>query len=225
MEINMNAALAGLSHTLSDYVIHYDAKCVYGLESRPATTEIDGMRRVRTPKDVHLRSRRPNITLRPDGTESLSRTDSLWARVRSATGSIKSSAQSSVGVFTRALSFGRTGSSTSQISHGRIPHETETKSAVVSIAASFTRALSFARNASSGPVAAATENVAHDSGQPQGGNTAVGEEESSLAAKAGAATFLAAMGPKPPAEEKAAAAVLRAGSRFKRAIVPPKEIE
>ena len=224
-EINMNAALAGLSHTLSDYVIHYDAKCVYGLESRPATTEIDGMRRVRTPKDVQLRSRRPNITLRPDGTESLSRTDSLWARVRSATGSIKSSAQSSVGVFTRALSFGRTGSSTSQISHGRIPHETETKSAVVSIAASFTRALSFARNASSGPVPAATENVAHDSGQPQGGNTAVGEEESSLAAKAGAATFLAAMGPKPPAEEKAAAAVLRAGGRFKRAIEPPKEIE
>jgi hypothetical protein len=33
------------------------------------------------------------------------------------------------------------------------------------------------------------------------------------------------MGPKPPAEEKAAAAVLRAGGRFKRAIEPPKEIE
>ena len=130
-----------------------------------------------------------------------------------------------MGVFTRALSFGRTESSTSKISHGRILRETETKSAVVSIAASFTRALSFARNASSGPVAAATEDVAHDGGQPQGGNLAVGEEESSLAAKAGAATFLAAIGPKPPSEEKVAAVVLRAGGRFKRAIEPPKEID
>lgn len=129
-DLNMTLAENGLAMTVSEFVVHYDAKVVYNLETRPPTSEINTMKRMRTPKDASKRTIKPEVTLHPDGQkpphshvandETASRAGSMWSRV---------------GSFTRAMSFSRALS-------GDASQATDAPSAVKSITASFKRAFS-----------------------------------------------------------------------------------
>jgi hypothetical protein len=236
-ELNMTMAEQGKSLTVSTFVVHYDARVVYKLESRPPTAEYDLQNRVRTPKDKRLRTRKPNISLLSDGVKDvgvkddqsdISRTGSMWSRV---------------GSFTRALSFTRVLSGTSQAP------STESKGVAaqsnMSAAASLSRVFSFSK--------APTTTQSTDAGNEGGGDNV------SLGAKAIAATFsrsfslskrtkgtgdvpqaacesvpsgrLGSTGldspilPAPPPEERTMLSVLRTSASFKRAIIPPSAVD
>lgn len=106
-DINMTVAERGLSLSVSALAVHYDAKIVYKLESRPPTAEVDGMKRLRTPKDSAKRSRKPEIDLVADGSEkdmarvpgpcgapSNTNSDTIWSRLGSFTRALSSRAMS-----------------------------------------------------------------------------------------------------------------------------------
>ena len=144
-ELNMTLALNGLAMTVSDFVVHYDAKVVYRLETRPPTSEIDTNKRLRTPKDASKRTLKPAVALHSDGQkkgnatsaneDSTSRAGSMWSRV---------------GSFTRAMSFSLalTGGSQTATPHAEHPPELDSLHAPAgqvagrSMAASFRRAFS-----------------------------------------------------------------------------------
>ena len=101
-DVNMTVAEQGLSLSVSAFTVHYDAKVVYKLESRPPTADADGVKRVRTPKDSAKRTRKPGVDLVADGSENVpgpSRAGS--AAVSNAT---STSILRRLGTFTRALS-------------------------------------------------------------------------------------------------------------------------
>jgi hypothetical protein len=238
-DINMAMAERGSWLTLGAYVVHYDAKVVYGLESRPPTSQIDGMSRMRTPKDRAMRTIKPDVRLLADGTEDApSRAGSLWGRVRSIS-------STSVSTFKRAVSFSRTrsgGSTETPIAEDTSKTDIEEgkniSDAIVSTAMAFSRAFSFSK----------TPSAQSETKQPlPSSDTCAQESESSgLGSKAIAASFLAAVTPRtvakdaeeaeqrgsytslipqPPAEQRVAASVLRAGALFQRAIRPPEETD
>ena len=238
-DLNMTMAEQGKSLTVSTFVVHYDARIVYKLESRPPTAEHDLQNRVRTPKDKRLRTRKPNISLLSDGIKDvgvkddqsdISRTGSMWSRV---------------GSFTRALSFTRVLSGTSQ-APSTDSKGVAAQSTPLSAAASLSRVFSFSK--------APTTTQSTDAGN-EGGSSG---EDVSLGAKAIAATFsrsfslskrtkgtgdvpqaafesvprrLGSTGfdspipPAPPPEERTTLSVLRAGASFKRAIFPPSAVD
>jgi hypothetical protein len=187
-DLNMTLAEQGRgSLRVSAFVIHYDAKVVYSLESRPPTSEgagLNGIGRVRTPKDVALRTLKPNVTIRPDGqedregTEKFSRTGSLWSRVKD-------------GSFTRALSFTRVLSGTSQAAALQAAASQVSKdTGPAALAASLTKMFSFGssrRLAHQSQDAGNGTNDVSASGDGAGGRHMA--EEVSLGAKAVAATF------------------------------------
>ena len=239
----MTMAEQGKSLTVSTFVVHYDARIVYRLESRPPTAEHDLQNRVRTPKDKRLRTRKPDISLLSDGIKDvgvkddlsdISRTGSMWGRV---------------GSFTRALSFTRVLSGTSQ-APSTDSKGVAAQSTPLSAAASLSRVFSFSK--------APTTTQSTDAGN-EGGSSG---GDVSLGAKAIAATFsrsfslskrakgtkgtgdvpqavfesvpsggLVSTGldspipPAPPPEERTMLSVLRTGASFKRAIIPPSAVD
>ena len=230
-DLNMTMAEQGKSLTVSTFVVHYDAKIVYRLESRPPTSEHDLQTRVRTPKDKAMRTIKPHVSLRPDceKDDNISRAGSLWSRV---------------GSFTRALSFGRVISGGSQA-----PSMTgiTRQSSVLSAAASFSRVFSFSSKAPT--TTESTEGQGISSGEdptlgakaiaasfsrafsiakrkPSTGVASEGVGEySGVDPPSGKPTIDSHIPPIPPSEERSGLSVLRAASTFQRSIIPPEATE